>query len=111
MISSLSDSLTLSQYESDELEKSVFQDYDSDSDVPEELKQDYVDEQTGDAPLKRFVSGVKGQLALLKWNCWNCTKKSSKTLKKMFPLADGPKTIYNLYPLFSRRFDLKHVLN
>ncbi|KAG7281345.1 hypothetical protein CRUP_023496, partial [Coryphaenoides rupestris] len=36
----------------DELEKSVFQDYDSDSDVPEELKQDYVDEQTGDAPLK-----------------------------------------------------------
>ncbi|XP_067359611.1 syndetin isoform X4 [Channa argus] len=39
-------------YESDELEKSVYQDYDSDSDVPEELKQDYVDEQTGDAPLK-----------------------------------------------------------
>lgn len=41
------------KYESDELEKSVYQDYDSDSDVPEELKQDYVDEQTGDAPLKR----------------------------------------------------------
>ncbi|KAI2652828.1 Syndetin [Labeo rohita] len=39
-------------YESDELEKSVYQDYDSDSDVPEELKQDYVDEQTGDAPVK-----------------------------------------------------------
>uniref|UniRef100_A0AAQ4RDN2 VPS50 EARP/GARPII complex subunit n=1 Tax=Gasterosteus aculeatus aculeatus TaxID=481459 RepID=A0AAQ4RDN2_GASAC len=39
-------------YESDELEKSVYQDYDSDSDVPEELKQDYVDEQTGDVPLK-----------------------------------------------------------
>uniref|UniRef100_A0A3P8YYK3 VPS50 EARP/GARPII complex subunit n=1 Tax=Esox lucius TaxID=8010 RepID=A0A3P8YYK3_ESOLU len=39
-------------YESDELEKSVYQDYDSDSDVPDELKQDYVDEQTGDVPLK-----------------------------------------------------------
>lgn len=47
----------LFKYESDELEKSVYQDYDSDSDVPEELKQDYVDEQTGDAPLKRSVSG------------------------------------------------------
>ncbi|KAM5157127.1 LOW QUALITY PROTEIN: syndetin [Mantella aurantiaca] len=39
-------------YESDELEKSAYQDYDSDSDVPEELKRDYVDEQTGDAPSK-----------------------------------------------------------
>lgn len=48
-------SLLRLQYESDELEKSVYQDYDSDSDVPEELKQDYVDEQTGDAPLKRSV--------------------------------------------------------
>lgn len=44
------------KYESDELEKSVYQDYDSDSDVPEELKQDYVDEQTGDAPLKRSAA-------------------------------------------------------
>lgn len=44
---------TFLQYESDELEKSVYQDYDSDSDVPEELKQDYVDEQTGDVPVKR----------------------------------------------------------
>lgn len=43
------------QYESDELEKCVYQDYDSDSDVPEELKQDFVDEQTGDAPVKRSV--------------------------------------------------------
>lgn len=43
------------QYESDELEKSVYQDYDSDSDVAEELKQDYVDEQTGDVPAKRSV--------------------------------------------------------
>ncbi|XP_026155676.1 syndetin isoform X3 [Mastacembelus armatus] len=42
----------VSEYESDELEKSVYQDYDSDSDVPEELKQDYVDEQTGDVPVK-----------------------------------------------------------
>lgn len=33
----------------------MYQEYDSDSDVPEELKQDYVDEQTGDAPLKRSV--------------------------------------------------------
>lgn len=33
----------------------MYQDYDSDSDVPEELKQDFVDEQTGDAPLKRSV--------------------------------------------------------
>ncbi|XP_041074263.1 syndetin-like [Polyodon spathula] len=39
-------------YESDELEKCAYQDYDSDSDVPEELKRDYVDEQTGDAPVK-----------------------------------------------------------
>ncbi|KAM6899426.1 syndetin isoform 2-T2 [Xenentodon cancila] len=46
------DVLASNGYESDELEKSVYQDYDSDSDVPEELKQDYVDEQTGDAPLK-----------------------------------------------------------
>lgn len=35
------------------MDKSVDQDYDSDSDVPDELKQDYVDEQTGDASLKR----------------------------------------------------------
>lgn len=40
------------QYESDEQEKSAYQEYDSDSDVPEELKRDYVDEQTGDAPVK-----------------------------------------------------------
>ncbi|XP_048057520.1 syndetin isoform X1 [Megalobrama amblycephala] len=46
------DVLASNGYESDELEKSVYQDYDSDSDVPEELKQDYVDEQTGDAPVK-----------------------------------------------------------
>ncbi|XP_029369998.1 syndetin isoform X2 [Echeneis naucrates] len=46
------DVLASNGYESDELEKSVYQDYDSDSDVPEELKQDYVDEQTGDVPLK-----------------------------------------------------------
>uniref|UniRef100_A0A8C7ZSC8 VPS50 EARP/GARPII complex subunit n=1 Tax=Oryzias sinensis TaxID=183150 RepID=A0A8C7ZSC8_9TELE len=46
------DVLASNGYESDELEKSVYQEYDSDSDVPEELKQDYVDEQTGDAPLK-----------------------------------------------------------
>uniref|UniRef100_A0A674PDU6 VPS50 EARP/GARPII complex subunit n=1 Tax=Takifugu rubripes TaxID=31033 RepID=A0A674PDU6_TAKRU len=48
------DVLASNGYESDELEKCVYQDYDndSDSDVPEELKQDYVDEQTGDAPLK-----------------------------------------------------------
>ncbi|KAM6959485.1 syndetin isoform 1-T1 [Aplochiton taeniatus] len=46
------DVLASNGYESDELEKSVYQDYDSDSDVAEELKQDYVDEQTGDAPLK-----------------------------------------------------------
>lgn len=43
------------QYESDEQEKSAYQEYDSDSDVPEELKQDYVDEQTGDAPVKRYL--------------------------------------------------------
>uniref|UniRef100_A0A673FSR2 Syndetin-like n=1 Tax=Sinocyclocheilus rhinocerous TaxID=307959 RepID=A0A673FSR2_9TELE len=46
------DVLASNGYESDELEKSVYQDYDSDSDVPEELKQDYVDEQTGDGPVK-----------------------------------------------------------
>ncbi|KAL0961892.1 hypothetical protein UPYG_G00333020 [Umbra pygmaea] len=48
----LEDVLASNGYESDELEKSVYQDYDSDSDVPDELKQDYVDEQTGDVPLK-----------------------------------------------------------
>ncbi|XP_041739934.2 syndetin isoform X2 [Coregonus clupeaformis] len=46
------DVLASNGYESDELEKCVYQDYDSDSDVPDELKQDYVDEQTGDVPLK-----------------------------------------------------------
>ena len=46
------------QYESDEQEKSAYQEYDSDSDVPEELKGDYVDEQTGDAPMKRSVCSV-----------------------------------------------------
>uniref|UniRef100_A0A674DC46 VPS50 subunit of EARP/GARPII complex n=1 Tax=Salmo trutta TaxID=8032 RepID=A0A674DC46_SALTR len=46
------DVLASNGFESDELEKSVYQDYDSDSDVPDELKQDYVDEQTGDIPLK-----------------------------------------------------------
>ena len=43
------------QYESDELDKNIYQEYDSDSDVADELKQDYVDEQTGDIPLKRSV--------------------------------------------------------
>lgn len=43
------------QYESEELEKNVYQDYDSDSDVADELKQDFVDEQTGDIPNKRSV--------------------------------------------------------
>ncbi|XP_064204347.1 syndetin isoform X1 [Anguilla rostrata] len=46
------DVLASNGYESDELEKNVYQDYDSDSDVPEELKRDYVDEQTGDVPVK-----------------------------------------------------------
>ncbi|GCB74479.1 hypothetical protein scyTo_0003569 [Scyliorhinus torazame] len=46
------DVLAANGYESDELEKSAYQDYDSDSDVPEELKRDYVDEQTGDVPVK-----------------------------------------------------------
>uniref|UniRef100_W5MXT9 VPS50 EARP/GARPII complex subunit n=1 Tax=Lepisosteus oculatus TaxID=7918 RepID=W5MXT9_LEPOC len=46
------DVLASNGYESDELEKGVCQDYDSDSDVPEELKRDYVDEQTGDIPVK-----------------------------------------------------------
>uniref|UniRef100_A0A1A7YT23 Coiled-coil domain containing 132 n=2 Tax=Iconisemion striatum TaxID=60296 RepID=A0A1A7YT23_9TELE len=47
------DVLASNGYESDEMEKSVYQDYDSDSDVPDELKQDYIDEQTGDVPLNR----------------------------------------------------------
>ncbi|XP_075602288.1 syndetin [Balearica regulorum gibbericeps] len=46
------DVLASNGYESDEQEKSGYQEYDSDSDVPEELKRDYVDEQTGDAPVK-----------------------------------------------------------
>ncbi|KAM4792316.1 syndetin isoform 4-T4 [Cyanocitta cristata] len=46
------DVLASNGYESDEQEKSAYQEYDSDSDVPEELKRDYVDEQTGDAPIK-----------------------------------------------------------
>nr|XP_019585269.1 PREDICTED: syndetin isoform X1 [Rhinolophus sinicus] len=46
------DVLASNGYESDEPEKSAYQEYDSDSDVPEELKRDYVDEQTGDAPVK-----------------------------------------------------------
>ncbi|XP_061442614.1 syndetin isoform X2 [Rhineura floridana] len=46
------DVLASNGYESDEQEKSAYQEYDSDSDVPEELKRDFVDEQTGDAPVK-----------------------------------------------------------
>ncbi|XP_066530850.1 syndetin isoform X3 [Hoplias malabaricus] len=46
------DVLASNGYESDELEKNVYQEYDSDSDVAEELKQDFVDEQTGDVPAK-----------------------------------------------------------
>uniref|UniRef100_F7CE25 VPS50 subunit of EARP/GARPII complex n=1 Tax=Callithrix jacchus TaxID=9483 RepID=F7CE25_CALJA len=46
------DVLASNGYESDEQEKCAYQEYDSDSDVPEELKRDYVDEQTGDAPVK-----------------------------------------------------------
>ncbi|XP_053084391.1 syndetin isoform X2 [Pangasianodon hypophthalmus] len=46
------DVLASNGYESEELEKSVYQDYDSDSDVADELKQDFVDEQTGDVPNK-----------------------------------------------------------
>uniref|UniRef100_A0A2I3H3K4 VPS50 subunit of EARP/GARPII complex n=1 Tax=Nomascus leucogenys TaxID=61853 RepID=A0A2I3H3K4_NOMLE len=46
------DVLASNGYESDEQEKSAYQEYDSDSDVPEELKRDYVDEQTGDVPVK-----------------------------------------------------------
>uniref|UniRef100_A0A4X2LU07 Vacuolar protein sorting-associated protein 54 N-terminal domain-containing protein n=1 Tax=Vombatus ursinus TaxID=29139 RepID=A0A4X2LU07_VOMUR len=46
------DVLASNGYESDEPEKSAYQDYDSDSDVPEELKRDFVDEQTGDVPVK-----------------------------------------------------------
>ncbi|XP_043923577.1 syndetin isoform X2 [Protopterus annectens] len=42
------DVLASNGYESDELEKSAYQEYDSDSDVPEELKRDYVDEKTGE---------------------------------------------------------------
>ncbi|XP_062870171.1 syndetin isoform X1 [Trichomycterus rosablanca] len=46
------DVLASNGYESDEIEKNVYQDYDSDSDVADELKQDFVDEQTGDIPNK-----------------------------------------------------------
>lgn len=53
MVVDLFFSFFFKQYESDEQEKSAYQEYDSDSDVPEELKRDYVDEQTGDAPIKR----------------------------------------------------------
>ncbi|XP_038176299.1 syndetin [Arvicola amphibius] len=45
------DVLASNGYESDEQER-AYQESDSDSDVPEELKQDYVDEQTGDVPVK-----------------------------------------------------------
>lgn len=69
-------SLLRLQYESDELEKSVYQDYDSDSDVPDELKQDYVDEQTGDVPLKRSVPSSVSPQALS-----NALNKPAKTLE------------------------------
>lgn len=69
-------SLLCLKYESDELEKSVYQDYDSDSDVPEELKQDYVDEQTGDAPLKRSVPSWVSLQALS-----NAQNKTANTLE------------------------------
>ncbi|KAH0503626.1 Syndetin [Microtus ochrogaster] len=56
------DVLASNGYESDEQEKSAYQEYDSDSDVPEELKQDYVDEQTGDVPVKSYCYLVKSVL-------------------------------------------------
>lgn len=46
------DILVSNGYESDEQGKNAYQEYDSDSDVPKKLKRDYVDEQTGDAPVK-----------------------------------------------------------
>uniref|UniRef100_A0A4W3KCI6 VPS50 subunit of EARP/GARPII complex n=1 Tax=Callorhinchus milii TaxID=7868 RepID=A0A4W3KCI6_CALMI len=67
------DVLASNGYESDELEKSAYQEYDSDSDVPEELKRDYVDEQTGDIPVKSVSKetlrrGKKSDYSLFKGN-------------------------------------------
>lgn len=73
------------QYESDELEKSVYQDYDSDSDVPEELKQDYVDEQTGDAPVKRSV--LSHQLTSHR-SANNCPQTGMSTFSLEMPWYD-----------------------
>uniref|UniRef100_A0A4W4H427 VPS50 EARP/GARPII complex subunit n=1 Tax=Electrophorus electricus TaxID=8005 RepID=A0A4W4H427_ELEEL len=71
------DVLASNGYESDELEKSVYQDYDSDSDVAEELKQDYVDEQTGDAPTK---SVSKETLRSRKKSDYNLNKANAPIL-------------------------------
>ncbi|GAB1290525.1 Syndetin [Apodemus speciosus] len=60
------DVLASNGYESDEQEKSAYQDYDSDSDVPEELKRDFVDEQTGDVPVKRCRGKYMQMMNILK---------------------------------------------
>lgn len=77
------------KYESDELEKCVYQDYDndSDSDVPEELKQDYVDEQTGDAPHKRSVPSLVSLQAVS--NAQNKTATSLGSCFNVFSIVDS----------------------
>lgn len=87
-LSSWGISLLCLKYESDELEKCVYQDYDSDSDVPEELKQDYVDEQTGDAPLKRSVPTLVSLRAVS--NAQNKTAASLGSCFNVFSIVDSP---------------------
>ncbi|XP_037549545.1 syndetin [Nematolebias whitei] len=92
------DVLASNGYESDEMEKSVYQDYDSDSDVPDELKQDYVDEQTGDVPLK----GVSKETMRSK-------KKSDYNLNK----ANAPiltNTTLNVIRLVGKYMQMMNIL-
>ncbi|MEJ1280947.1 VPS50 EARP/GARPII complex subunit [Cricetulus griseus] len=82
------DVLASNGYESDEQEKSAYQEYDSDSDVPEELKRDYVDEQTGDVPVKSCCPSVKYVLRSIVQN-----KVGSANFLAAFALWEqGPKS-------------------
>ncbi|XP_028453320.1 LOW QUALITY PROTEIN: syndetin [Perca flavescens] len=92
------DVLASNGYESDELEKSVYQDYDSDSDVAEELKQDYVDEQTGDVPLK---SASRETIRSKKKSDYNLNKTNAPILTN---------TTLNLIRLVGKYMQMMNIL-
>ncbi|KAJ8403113.1 hypothetical protein AAFF_G00360290 [Aldrovandia affinis] len=93
------DVLASNGYESDELEKNVYQDYDSDSDVPEELKRDYVDEQTGDIPVKSVSRETL-----------RSRKKSDYSLNKMNNAPILTNTTLNVIRLVGKYMQMMNIL-